>query len=76
MNYTREVRSFAYDIYLSRLKGKVVGWDGGGDDDGFPAEDLALRVTNTRFPTSCRGDDGSVDRTTNERVCVCVFSRR
>lgn len=36
---------------------------GGG---GFPAEDLALRVTNTRFPTSCRGGR-SVER---------VFSRR
>lgn len=29
----------------------------------FPAEDLALRVTNTRFPTSCRR--GPVDRAHN-----------
>lgn len=41
---------------------------------GFPAEDLALRVTNTRFPTSCRR--GPVDRTRRGVHTTCIVGTR
>lgn len=45
-------------IRLWKEKSSSGGRDG-GSGGGFLAEDLALRVTNTRFPTSCRRTTGS-----------------